>query len=183
MRDTIPWRYLYIIRAPWLGSRKHSVIRDQFEIENFRLFKIRSPQPPSIYRNYHGYILNTRKTRLAYIRIFSSPQPDSQRCFQRWNRVPNPPGPFALPLSPSELTCSWPFASSDRCVCFRRIPNSDRGVNPNTNGGADRVVIMNETAFGCFNVEIGQAVGDWSESQGFGSRLKGLGFESNCFRH
>ena len=140
-----------IVLLLWINSKIMSL---------FQLFKIRSPQPPSICRNYHGYILNTCNTRLADIRISSSPQPDSQRCFQIWNRVPNPPGPFALPSPPSELTCRGPFASSDRGVCFGRIPNPDRGVNPNTDSGAKRVIIMNQTAFRCFDVELGQTVGD-----------------------
>lgn len=164
MIDTLRYVLIYyVLRVPhdYARSIKHSLLSmDKFENhELFRLFKIRSPQPPSICRNYHGYILNTCNTRLANIRISSSPQPDSHRCFQIWNRVPNPPGPFALPFPPSELTCRGPFASSDRGVCFRRIPNSDRGVNPNTDSGAKRVIIMNQTAFRCFDVNLAKLSG------------------------
>lgn len=115
--------------------------------------------------------------------MFSSPTRDAPRGFPGRKWIPNPPQPLALPWSPSQLGCSWPLLRSHRRICRPRISHANGGIDPDARGGAGRIVVVDQTAFGCFHMIRGQAVGDRSELKRVWDRLKRLRVESHFSSH
>lgn len=124
------------------------------------LFKRCSSQSPAIGCDDHGQVLHARKSRFVNIGVSSSPLPDAPGCFQRRKWIPDPPKPFALPRSPSQLRCRWPIICSNCRICWLRISNANGRINPDALGGGCRVIIVNQTAFGGFDMIRGQTVGN-----------------------
>lgn len=72
-----------------------------------------------------------------------------------------------------------PFLLRHRCVGLNRVPVANSRVDPYPAGRGEGVVVMDETAFGRFDMGGREAVGDGAKTERVRLRLKRLSVECN----
>lgn len=118
-----------------------------------------------------------------HARVAALPAPDAPCSLEIRARIsPPPPYPAAPPGAVAGLGCRGPGKLGDGAVRGSRVGDAHRRVDPHPKrgGGGETVVVVDETAFGSFDVVLGQGIGNRTESERVRAGLKGLGVERYC---